>query len=348
MPAFAAEALTQATARLLSAIGTPGDIARRLAESLVNSNCAGHPSHGVIRIPEYTDVVLAGTWDPAARPTVRAETATSVLLDSNNGFGHLSADLVTRLVAAKARASGVAVGGVVRCNHIGRLGEWAELGVGMGVFVIICAGWPLGETGAPYGGREGRLNTNPIAIGAPATDGDYLLVDFATTASAEGKIRVYRDQGLQLPPGWIIDKDGNPSTNPKDLYEGGLHLPFGAHKGSALSLAVAMLGGNLVGAAGPRPNEQIGAFAIAIDAGLFAPRETVLAGVRQELERIRTTAPAPGFAEVLAPGDSERRARARADRDGVDVLDDTWRKMLSTAEQAGVDPAEIEALARGV
>ncbi|MCY3895704.1 MAG: Ldh family oxidoreductase, partial [Chloroflexi bacterium] len=190
MPTFAVEPLTNATARVLSAAGTPDDIADKLARWLINANLSGHPSHGVIRVTQYLAQIKDGAYRPAELPRVVSESDTSVVMEGGGAFGHLAAEELTIRLVEKSRVSRVAVGGIARCNHIGRLGEWSELAVSMGAVFLMVAGGPGMMRTAPFGGREGRMSTNPISFGAPASDADPIILDFATTAAAEGKIRV--------------------------------------------------------------------------------------------------------------------------------------------------------------
>ena len=344
MPDFPVQGLVAASSRVFVALGVPSDMALQLSKWLANSNLSGHPSHGFQRVPEYVGRVMDEGWVAAARPEVIAETDTTVLIDGKKGFGHFGADMLTRTLAEKARTSHVAMGGIVRSTHIGRLGEWSELGADLGVLNFMCVGWSIDGPAAPFGGVEGRMLTNPLTFGAPAAEGDRMMLDVATTASAEGKIRVYRDAGKPLPEGWIIDKNGQPSTNANDFYEGGLMLPFGGHKGYGLSVMVSILGGNLVAAAA-EGDDSSGVFALAMDPGAFADAESVLDGVRANLQRLRHTRPADGFSEVLVPGDLERRNRKQNRSQPTELPESTWRIFLDAAERVGLDRDEIERVA---
>ena len=165
MPTFAVEPLTKATARVLGAAGTPEDIAGKLARWLINANLSGHPSHGVIRVTQYLAQIKDGAYRPAERPRVISESETSVVMEGGGAFGHLAAEELTIRLVEKSRVSRVAVGGIARCNHIGRLGEWSELAVSMGAVFLMVAGGPGMMRTAPFGGREGRMSTNPISFG---------------------------------------------------------------------------------------------------------------------------------------------------------------------------------------
>ena len=347
MPSFPAGGLIEAAGRILGAVGAPEDSAQKLAGWLVNANLSGHPSHGIMRIPEYVEHIRAGRWAPAERPRLIVETETTVLIDGRMGFGHLAAEALTRSVAAKAKAQRVAIGGAIRAGHTGRLGEWSELAADLGVMFFMCAGCAAVKLAAPFGGAEGRLDTHPITFATPAADGDRMTLDFATTACAEGKIRVYRDRGEELPPGWILDREGNPSTDPNDLYAGGWMLPFGAHKGYGLSVMVSILASNLVAAVSPDSSDAPAAFALALDPSAFGDGDAVLRAVRRNLERLRATRPAPGHSEVLVPGDPERRARAAGRDAPVRLPDATWDAVLETAALVGLEPAAVTRVAAG-
>ena len=263
------------------------------------------------------------------------------------GFGHLAAEALVQAVAAKAKRHKVAIGGVVNSTHIGCLGEWSELAADLGVLCFLCAATAEGWQAAPYGGAEARLGTNPMTFAAPAAEDDLTVLDFSTTASAEGKIRVYRDRGEPLPEGWLLDQHGNPSTDANDLYDGGLMLCFGKHKGYGLSVMVSILAANLVASAQPDLERDSGVFGLAMDPGAFGDAQAVLQGVQRNLERLRRTRPAAGFSEVLAPGDYERRSREATRGQPIELPEATWRLFLDAARQVGLDPGEIGLMAAG-
>jgi LDH2 family malate/lactate/ureidoglycolate dehydrogenase len=202
----------------------------------------------------------------------------------------------------------------------------------------------------PYGGAQRFLGTNPWSIGVPTTDPNPFLVDFATTVVAEGKVRVARDKHDALPPGCIVDKQGNASTDPAEFYAGGMLLPFGAHKGYGLALASALLGG-LAAIGDPSPNlagsplqpnqsdagdRMGGALLIAIDPGAFGEREAYAAGVGRVSAAVRRVPAAPGSAGVLVPGEPEARTTAQRRRDGISLPDDTWQAITTVAAEHGV------------
>lgn len=347
MPVFSHRVLIDCAAAVFGAVGAPPAVAIRVAEALVDANLAGHDSHGVIRIPQYVDAIRDGEVVPGATPTISRDTAVSALVDGGWGFGQVTALRATDLAIEKAKRTGIAAVGAVRCNHIGRVGEYPERAARAGVIAFVVAGGFGGRGGraAPFGGREGILGTNPMAFGIPSASEAPMLVDFATTAVAAGKIQVARAKGASLPPGSILDKDGNPSTNAEDFYQGGVMLPFGGHKGYALSMVVEMMGRVLTGAddyaeggRGGAVYGRSGTLVVAIDPGLFRDRDTFATGVSETIGRVKAVPPAPGFTEVLVPGEPEERARAERTASGVYVEDATAAAIRATASALGLDP----------
>ncbi len=347
MPTVTPTALTAVAGRILQAAGAPDDIAANVGKWLVNSDLSGHPSHGVIRIPDYLAFVASGVILPAERPRVIAETDTTVLVDGRQAFGHVSADALIRAVSEKALDHDVAIGGGIRFTHIGRLGEWVDVGAQLGVLCLVSVSEGRGDLGVPFGGKEARLDSNPMAFGAPAAEGDGFTLDIATTAVAEGKVRAYRDRGEPIPDSWVLDRDGHPTTDPSALYDGGVLQPFGGHKGSGLGIMISILCGNLVAAAQPELELDHGVFALAINPSAFGDSDLVLRAIRQNLARVRTTPPAPGFSEVLVPGDYERKAREAALGTDIEVPGSTWERIIEAAETVGVEPDSLRATARG-
>jgi uncharacterized oxidoreductase len=350
MPVFSPDRLAACAKAVFQAVGSPEPIAGRVADALVDANLVGHDSHGVIRIPQYVAAVRDGEVVPDAAPKILKQTAVSALIDGGWGFGQVAALRAAELAVEKARQQGIAAVGCVRMNHIGRVGEYPETMAKQGIVGFVLAGGFGGRGGraAPFGGREGILGTNPLSFGIPSGGDEPMLVDFATTAVAAGKIQVARAKGTPLPPGSILDKDGNPTTDAEAFYQGGVMLPFGAHKGYALSMVVELLGRVLTGAdeyhepgRGGPVYERSGTLVVAIDPALFRDPSAFASGVDATLQRVKGVPPAPGFEEVLVPGEPETRSRAQRQREGVYVEDATVAAIRKTAAELGVDSAAV-------
>jgi LDH2 family malate/lactate/ureidoglycolate dehydrogenase len=325
-------------ARVLVALGSPADIAEQVAGWLVGADLAGHSSHGIVRLMDYADRIARGTLDPAGRAEVRplpgrAADGPVVLVDAHKGFGHPAAALLTDELVERARANGVATGGAVNVSHTGRLGEWSERAARDGVILFLCYAGLDKSNVAAFGAREARLGTNPLTFGVPAADGDALILDMATSAIAGGKIQHHIAAGTPAPPGALLDRDGLPTTDPAAFADGGMLSTFGGHKGYGLALIASVLAGSMVGQAADDLDH--GVFAVAVDPGCFAPRETVASAVSVQLDRMRSTPPAPGVESVQVPGDYERAQRA-AGAGAVQIPDAIWVKLADLARSVGV------------
>ena len=332
-----ADDLRATATAIFRAAGSGPEPTAILVDHLIDANLAGHDSHGIQHIPGYVQAVERGAVKPNARPVVKRETPVSALVDGGWTFGQVSMRFAIDLAIAKAKASGVAVVGVVGCTHIGRLGTYSTIAAREGVFAMITTG-NLDDATAPFGGRKGVCGTIPFSFGFPAGERPDLMIDFATSAIAGGKVAVAKAKHEQVPPGCLVDKDGNPTTDPDALFNGGMLLPFGGHKGSALAtlstlLSLVLVPGSEYQDGFPLP----GSFILAIDSNLFRDRTTVESETDGIIDRIKKVPPAAGFTEVQVPGEPEVRSAERRGREGIPVPDDTWTEILSTAARLGVE-----------
>ncbi|MBT5534867.1 Ldh family oxidoreductase [Candidatus Poribacteria bacterium] len=335
---ISADDLSAFVTRLFSAADTPDDIAECAARILVNADLAGHPSHGVLRIPDYLRQIEAGGMDTSARPEITRELPGTASVDPRRGWGHHAAHWSMDLAIRKARDTGMAGVSLDNCNHIGRLGEYAEQAAAARCIGIATFGFggPGAGAAAPFGGTTRALGTNPIAIGVPTGDDTPFVADFATTIIADGKIRLAQAEGSQLPPEHILDRDGRPSTNPDDFFDGGSLLLTGGHKGYALSLATCLLAA-LTGSYDAENKRIIGVFLMAIDIGAFQDADGYASNVRSFLGGITDNPPAKGVTKVLAPGDMEQSSREKRLAEGIELPVVVWQRLCAGAEKLGVD-----------
>ena len=340
MPTFSHTHLHALTCNVLQALGTPADLVDAVATSLVGANLAGHDSHGMIRLPVYAQAARDGRVVPAARASVAPQSAylATVVVDGARGWGQPAAHLATGEVMLRADKFGMGAAVVQRCNHIGRVGEYVERMAAQNLIgMAMCNANP---NVAPFGGRKKMLGTNPISIAVPRAHGQPpVLLDAATSVVAEGKLRVARDKGMPTPPGWIVDSDGNPSTNPNDFYAGGALLPMGAYKGYGLSAMVELIGGLLSGMSAaflPDYARGNGVLLMALKPDAFMPLPDYLAQVERFCDGIKRAPPAPGVSEVLLPGEPEQRARAERMARGIELPEATWQSIEDLARGLGV------------
>ncbi len=319
------------------AAGGPEDLARSVADALVDNQVAGHDSHGVVRIPQYLGAIERGVIDPPARPTVVQEDDTTALVDGAWGFGQAAADLAASVLIDKALRHKVAAVSITRVNHTGRLAVWTERAAREGVVMFMTLGTGAKPLTAPFGGAAAVLGTNPLSFSLPNHDGDAVTLDFATAAIANGKIMVAQAEGQQLPEGVIVTKDGEATTDPADYFAGGFLLPFGGHKGYALSVIADLLGGVVTGAYDDGADPQrTGVFMFGVAHDAFRPSDDYRRAMTTAVDRITSVPPAKGYDEVLVPGMPEARERARRSEE-LTIGSGTWAQVIEAAQTVGVD-----------
>ena len=338
--------LDELVRKSLIAAGADERNAIRVAEALVSSSLCGVDTHGIHHLPGYVRYVQSGEIVPTAWPEILQEDATSARIGGNWTFGHVTAKYGMEVALEKAKSHNISVVSIVQANHIGRLGEYAELAASEGMLGIVWAGG-FGEevpVTVPYGGRKPILSTNPIGMGFPIGDGSQMIIDYATTVVAGSKVPSYKDKNLSLPPNSVVDKDGNPSNDPDAYLQGGFHLPFGGHKGYALMLAVEFLGRILSGAdafaaegRGGPIFRRSGTTMMALKADMFQPFSDYTDRAEELANRARSVPPAPGFDEVVIPGDLEARTREIRSRDGIPIPEPLWERLMTMAESLGLD-----------
>jgi uncharacterized oxidoreductase len=346
VPTTRPDVLLDFARRLFLAAGVPEADARTVAGSLVDANLCGHDSHGVMRVPQYVGFVREGKLVPGAALTVLRETPAVVAADAGWGLGQVQAYRLLDRLLPKVKAVGIASGTLRRCGHIGRLGEYAEWAArnGQALFATVNS-HGSGRRVAPPGGACGRISTNPICFGAP-TPTDPLVLDFSTSAVAEGKVRVAFQKGERVPEGWLLDAAGRATTDPADLYTEppGSLLPFGgsqAYKGFGLGLMMDALAGGLSGGDCSRPDRPMPGLGNSVvfvlwDVDAFGGRDTFLCSVGGLADFVRETPPVPGGPGITLPGDPERRMRAQRTADGIPIPDGTWGLLTKLAADVGV------------
>ena len=294
---------------ILQLVGTPKEYALSVAESLVQAQEVGHASHGIIRLLEYTDSVKRKVIDPEIRPTIFRDEGATAVIDSHWGWGQIACKYAVDVVSKKAKELGIGIVSIKDCNHIGRVGEYVEL---LAAQNLISMMWCNADPAvAAYGGKDRLFGTNPLAVGIPSND-EPVVIDFATAASAEGKLRVARANGSSIPLGTVIDKNGQESTNPEDFYQGGALLPFGGHKGYCLSLMIELLGGALSGnhpSMNAGYSHGYGTVLLAIDPEKFFGGAFFKDEISEATKKIRSTTPSHVNQPVLVPGDVENNQR---------------------------------------
>ena len=346
MPTLSAATLLPFTQALFQAAGVPEAGTAVVANSLVDANLCGHDSHGVMRVPQYVESLRKGTYQTDAPLTVLSETPALLAADANWGLGQVQAYRLLDRLLPKVRSLGIAAGTLRRCGHTGRLGEYAEFAARakLALFATVNS-HGSGRRVVPPGGTEGRISTNPICMGVP-TAGDPVVIDFGTSAVAEGKVRAQFQKKEPAPAGWLVDHTGAPTTDPAVLYNEprGNILPFGgpqAYKGFGLGLLLDMLCGGLSGGACSNPSLPFAghgnaAVFLLFDPAFFGGIDHFLKETTGLRDFVRSCPTAPGVVGITLPGDPERAAKARRSIEGIPIPDGTWDLIAKTARELDV------------
>ena len=343
MPVFTPDYLHKVAYHIFRAKGASEHEAETVATHQVKANLVGHDSHGVIHIIEYVERIDKGHIVPGAPFVVEREAPCTAVINGNWGFGFVVTEQAMQMAIDKAKSHGVAAITIHHQSHIGRLGDYPTMALQEGMIGLITADSGAGpKSVVPFGGIERRLGTNPICIGMPSDLDGPVLMDMATSAVAQGKITLARSRGEQVPPGWIINKDGEPTTDPDEYFAGGAILPVGAdqgHKGYGLSFMVEVFSGLLTGLGfgiDPQARHNDGCFIGVFNVEHFRPLDQFKKEVVEFVQFVKSSPPASGFTEVLYPGEIEHRTEQRRRVDGIFVEDSTWQKISSLIQALGV------------
>ena len=335
---------------LLAAWGMPPAFAARTAEVMAYADLHGIDSHGISMIPAYHERHRTGRVNMAAQPRVLNETPVSALIDAYGGLGHEPSRQAMELAVAKAHAIGVGVVTVRNSSHFGAAGFYTRMAAQAGLIGMSATSASVVQV-APTGGAQARLGTDPWSFAAPSADGNPFVLDMATTTVAAGRIRNKANENLPAPPGWLLTRDGLPSTDPLEAVEKGGFLTSlggspegGSYKGYGLSMMVNILGSCLSGATlvtdpmhTKKPQgHDIGHFVLALRPTLFREEGAFESDVTTLCNTMRETRPIDPAKPVMVAGDPERQAAEARMRDGIPVGPNLLEKIRAIADESGV------------
>ena len=332
---------------ILTALDVPDDECAIVVNSFMEATLAGYDSHGIMRIPMYFADIRSGQMVPGASFDTVTETPASALLDANYGLGPVVAERAVAVACDKARQTGIGCVSVTRSNEIARLGVYVREPALAGLVTVLMvndAGG--GPVVAPWGSTQPFLSTNPIAVGFPWREDAPIIIDLSTSIVAAGKLKMARSSGGSAPEGWIIDHNGETTTDVETFFAEprmSALLPLGGlmagHKGFALSLVVDILGGALSGdgcSSGEEMGNRNGVFALAIDPEMFATRDVFLRHVNDFVEKLKACDRMPGVDEILMPGERSQRVREERLRDGIPIEPSVWQEITHIMDELGV------------
>ena len=350
MPILAAGYLKKLNVRLLEQVGVAPEVAEAVSDCIVQNCLYGHDSHAMTLIPRFIKDVESGKIKPEAKTEIIKQSPCWALLDGHRGFGQLSLTDAMRTAMDMAQNTGIAAVTLTNANHVGIMWTFCQMPAENGMIGMIwCVSGPEGGGGlvAPHGGKKKAIGANPIGVGIPAGRMKPLILDMSTSAAAGGTVLLYGQQGKRLPKGWLLDQQGNPTTDPNELLKGGQlvgHLlPMAGHKGFGLGLIAEILGGLLTGYGASHMDyrEGQGVFAIVIDVKQFIDLDEFGRQTDALFRHVKSVPTDSETEEILIPGELEYRTREERERNGIPVTDALWSDITAHVKRLGISVEEL-------
>jgi len=352
---FHIDSLREFSTRIFLHFGITKEDATQAADVLASADLRGIDSHGVARLYSYFGLLNEGLINPKPRIAAVRSTLSTATIDGDNGLGLVVGPQANRIVMDMADKAGSGWVSVCNTNHFGIAGYYVLQALERDMI-----GWAMTNSSSlvtPLWGAQRMLGTNPIAIAFPGKEEPPIVIDFATSAVAYGKLEIARRKIESIPLGWGIDRNGRDTTNPEDIIDGGCMLPLGSdrerggQKGYCLGVMVdvlcAVLGGANWGPFAPpfalrqviptrSVGKGIGHFfgAMRID-GFIDPAE-FKRQIDEYVRTFRASKPAPGTNGPLIPGDPERLAEADRRKNGVPLLMPVVEDLRAISKQTGI------------
>lgn len=337
-----ASALREFATECYTALGLPRASAELVADTLVQADLWGHPSHGIMRLFWYGKRLRSGATVPDALPEAAADPGALSVMDGNDGVGQVVAKASMEQAIRAAKVHGLGAVAVRNSGHFGTAMYFTRMAAQAGCIGFISTN--ASPAMAPWGGREKRIGNNPFSWAAPAGRNAPMMVDLANTAVARGKLYVARNLGQKIPEGWAIDNDGRVTTDPAAGIAGTI-MPMAGHKGYALTFAMDVLSGvlsgssfapSVVGPYMPEGRSGAGHFAMAVNIAACRPLADFEADMERLIETMKSTPCAPGVEEIFYPGEIEARHDARAREVGLELPDEVVRELTEGAAELGL------------
>ena len=340
---FSAEQLSRFVISVYESVGLREQDARLLADTLVQADLWGHQSHGVMRTFWYANRFRSGATRIDTSPEVVTDAGAICVLDGCNGIGQVVAHEAMNQAAQRAKVHGIGAVAVRNSGHFGTAMYFTRKAAQKGCIGILTTN--ASPAMAPWGGREKLIGTNPWSVSAPAGKHPVMMLDIANSAVARGKLYLAKKQNRPVPPGWAIDADGRPTTDPAEGILGNI-LPMAGHKGYAIATMIDVLSGILSGSSfsgevvGPYMSageSGAGHLALALDIESFRPLSEFERDMEMLIARIKGTPLAEGVEEIFYPGELEERAQQRHLEAGVTLPPDTLAELNLAAGELGLE-----------
>lgn len=312
--------------------GCPPEVARLLADNMTLAEGDGAVSHGLFRVEGLLASIRTGWLDPAAAYTIDDVAPGLLRADGGNGLSMPILEAARLALMEKARVNGIALLTIRHAHHFSAV--WPDIEPFARDGFLALAFINSMASVVPQGGRRKVYGTNPMGLAVPRAGRDPLVFDQASSAMANGDVQIAAREGRSLPPGTGVDRDGNPTTDPRAVLDGGALLPFGGHKGSSIAMMMEIMGAALAGSA----------YSFEIDWSDYPGAATPPGGQTYILADPGRGAPAP-FAERLEvlfaeladagverlPSDRRYANRRVSRRDGIAVAPDVLARLRELA-----------------
>jgi ureidoglycolate dehydrogenase (NAD+) len=322
----------------LTAKGASAADARTVAEGLVWANLRGVDGHGVSRLPSYLKMIERGEIDPKGRPQLMHDRAATFTLDGGRGFGPVAMMQAIAMAVERARSAGSCFGLVRETTHTGAVGRYTQWMAERGFAALIMGAGPAFV--AYHGARVASLGTSPISIAVPGGDGAIVL-DMATSTISNGRIMQALATGSPLPPGSVLTKDGEPTTDPGKAE---ILLPIGGPKGSGLALMFEMLSSVLAAAPiqalalGPQKRRRFAqnSAIVAVDISTFRPVADFTRDADTLAALLKSLPRQTGFDEILLPGERAGRTESKRRASGIPIPAKLWDELAALAKASAI------------
>jgi LDH2 family malate/lactate/ureidoglycolate dehydrogenase len=336
-------------ATALQANQVPAADAKRVAQLMIQSDMVGADGHGIFRLPAYIKRIRAGGINLNPNIRIEREQGATALINGDNALGHLVMNRAVEVAIEKVKQHSVCWVGSHFGNHSGAASVYVRKLAEQGYIGIYMA---VGNANhmAPWGGIDLLLSTNPIAIAVPAGDHPIVLLDIATTVAAYGKVKVAAQKGESIPDTWMIDKKGQPITDPQKSSEGSL-LPIGGYKGYGLAVMIGLLAGTLNNAAVGKDTidfnahhdliTNTGQTIIAVDPSAFGDREQFVQRVITLVNDLKASSKLPGVNQIRVPGDGAAKVMAERSKQGIPISPELKEALNQCAKECGISVLDL-------
>lgn len=329
---------------VLRSVNVPTEDSKLVATLMIESDLAGADGHGIFRLPAYVKRIQAGGVNLKPNIHLEQDHGATALVNGDNGLGHLVMNKAVEVAITKVQKYSACWVGSHYGNHSGAASVYVRKLAERGYIGIYMA---VGNANhmAPWGGIDLLLSTNPIAIAVPAGDRPVVLLDIATTVAAYGKVKLAAQKGESIPDTWMIDRNGQPLTDPRKSGEGSL-LPIGGYKGYGLAVMIGLLAGALNNAAVGKGTidfnahhditTNTGQTIIAIDPSAFGDKEKFIERVVTLVEDLKSSSTLPGVNQIRVPGEGAAKIRSERMRTGIPISNELNYALKVCAKECGV------------